>query len=182
MTDLISSRQKIQVEETKYKATVSETTQQKIGGSINHILDNSVNGIGDVVQSVLSESSFQTRRGNNWVLMAGQSIAGSDLSLEEGINTLPDAVSNGAFFRQGASLLTYQGDTFGSHSHVQQIEGAGDQVDSTSGTGGVSGDFIISDGSANNKTRVSTAAAGSSETRPKNYQMNFFIKINNDPT
>lgn len=40
MTDITSSLQKIQVEETQYKSAISEATAQKTGGTINWIIDN----------------------------------------------------------------------------------------------------------------------------------------------
>ena len=39
MTDIVPSRNIIQVEETKYKASVSEATMQRIGASINFIIN-----------------------------------------------------------------------------------------------------------------------------------------------
>lgn len=39
MTDLPDSRQLIEIEETKFRAAVAESTQQKIGGAINFILN-----------------------------------------------------------------------------------------------------------------------------------------------
>jgi hypothetical protein len=167
---------------------MSEATIQRMGGAVNHILDNSVTQLGDVVQSIRTEVNFQSYRGNNWVLMAGQSILGSDLELDGGPSVLPDATTNSAFFRQGASLGTFQADTTASHNHGQRIEdfnGGGVSaplVIGTAGGGGVFGGIDKASSESVNKTQIFTDSVGSAETRPVNYQMNFFIKINNDPT
>ena len=189
MADLPSSKSKIQIEETRYKSTVSETTFQKVGGAINHILDNSVNQVGDVVQSILSEAQFQSLRGNNWVLMSGQDITGSDLNAATGIVNLPDATGNSAFFRQGASLGTLQSDQNRAHSHTvfyantpDNDPGAGTDIKSDSQLTQTSGSYAQAPVTVPWSSSYSMSSDGGAEARPINYQMNFFIKINNDPT
>lgn len=54
--------------------------------------------VGSIQQSLLTEAQFQTEMGTEWVLMDGQSIAGSKLASIIGDN-LPDATTNGAFLR-----------------------------------------------------------------------------------
>ncbi len=182
MANVPSDLQKIQIEEVGYRSAVSEATFNKMGASINAIIDDGIEPIGTIIQSILTESQFQSIKGNKWVRMSGQSIAGSDLNSLTGISNLPDMITNSAFVRQASvegNIGVFQADTIVSHSHtttvsVRDLSGSAPSGDTTiCGASGATTNTIASN---------NTGSTGGSETRPKNYQMNFFIKINNENT
>ncbi len=198
MTDIPSSPQKIQIEETQNGSAVSESTTTKIGGSVNFLLDNSVTSIGDIQQSILTQAQFQALNGNNWVIMSGQNIAGSDLSILTGINILPNATGNKAFFRQtdsDSNIGDFETDQNKAHRHfvfndITVDLGSSAAIAPTNSaakklTGFGEQNYEISSESIVSNLEPDaglTSNVGSSEARPTNYQMNFFIKINNLPT
>lgn len=158
----------------------------KISAHLNGIdstLGSTGSTVGDIVQSLLTESQYQSINGAGWVLMNGRNIAGSDLATLTGNTTLPDA--RGQFLRSknngradgnenpdGEIVLGIQTtDKFGSHSH-------------TVGRGTELLVFSYSGGQYEYSTRGGgstkwTGAQGSNETCPKNITVNYFIKINN---
>lgn len=171
MALLPSSDLRITVEETSYKASVSQNTLQKMGGAINNLLDNAAAKLGDTQTSILTVAQFQAERDATWVLMSGQSIVGSDLNALTGITTLPDMVGNKAFMRQAATdgnITDFESDTIASHNHTVGLNSGTNNV---SAGGGIS---VKASGVGD-----TTGFTGGGETRPVNYQMNFFIKINN---
>ena len=130
--------------------------------------------IGDCKMSLLDTTAFNQLHTGSWVRMEGQSIAGSQLETIGGFSTMPDAVSNGAFFRQvggnSGALRAYQADDNKSHTHTQII-------DASTGT---------STAYLGESTRASTSpdytltninASGGVEARPKNFAMNFYCRI-----
>jgi hypothetical protein len=177
MADLPNVREKITVEETSYRSGVSEATWQKIGSSMNWILDNSSFQLGDIIPSALTEAQFQAERGTGWVRMTGQNIAGSDLEALTGIQDLPDMVGNGAHLEQlesGNSMFDYFASQNKEHNHGN---GAWNRVLRETGVNTV-GDI---DASVNEpevtSSRVMTNNGGT-VARPNSYQINFFILIN----
>lgn len=171
MAALPQVKNDIYAEETSYRASVSENTMQKIGASINWINHNAGEHIGDIISSCLTLVQFQAVRNNSWVLMDGSSIAGSDLAVLTSITTLPNMVSNEAFLGQknAQSMFAYEASQNKAHTHsVEYIDaGSGGVAQYQSGSYG----FFSTTGSE-----------GGTVARPNTYRVNFFIKINNNPT
>jgi len=135
--------------------------------------------LGDCKFSLLSTTDFTSIHGAGWVRMEGQSIVGTDLATTYSITSLPDAVSNGAFFRQlggnSSTLRAFQDDLLESHSHsLSQTATDGLR------TSGGSTVFAWGNPSASSTTLNSTTStSGGSETRPKNIALNFYCKVSN---
>lgn len=203
MTDIASVRRKVQIEETDFRSAVSESLLQKMGAVVNFLIDNSTFQVGDVVQSVLDEATFQSLRDTNWVLCDGRSVVGTDyqsITLNSNIPDLrgkfPRMKDNGAGIDPAGDLPigTYQVDQIGQHRHPL---GASAQLLSErspfSGSNGyiVGADSSNVSGNYNNSTADFGAAidqnlfngytefAGFAENRPKAVIFNYFIKINN---
>lgn len=189
MTDLTSAKKKIQLEETQYRAAVSEATAQKMGGTMNWIIDNSTFAVGDVVQSMLTEAQFQGERNATWVLMDGRSVVGSDYEALTGFTNVPDLVTNKRFLRQASSdgnLGVIESDLFASHTHTattsydytESINHGEDYGYDYQQTPASSGGTLVPQTNSDS-FQTSIDSSGGSETRPHNIQVNFFIKINN---
>lgn len=80
MADLPSVAKKIQVEEADERMPTSESLIQKIGGSLNWLLEN-VSGlaIGSMEFSFLSLAQFQAINGTGFVLCDGSALPGGSL-------------------------------------------------------------------------------------------------------
>lgn len=177
MAELPSVREKITVEETSYRSGVSEATWQKIGSTMNWILDNSSFVLGDILWSCKTEAQFQSDRGTGWVLMTGQNIAGSDLEVLTGIQNLPDMVGNGAHLEQlesGNSMFDYFPSQNKEHNHGN---GAWNRVLRETG--------VLTVGTVDtspNEPEVTSSRVmlnnGGTVARPNSYQVNAFILIN----
>jgi hypothetical protein len=178
MADIPSSRQKITVEQTSYRAAVSESLMQDIGGSINWIIDNSAFQLGDIIASGLTEAQFQAQKGTGWVLMQGQNIAGSDFEALTGIQDLPDMVGNAGHLEQletGNSMFDFFPNENKLHNHNQGSFNRLLQVTGSFTTGGV-------DTTPGEPDIVNTGVIqnnGGAKARPNSYQINYFILINN---
>lgn len=179
MTLIPAERKEIHVEETSYKASISELTAQKIGASVNWVLANTSTQIGDIVPSALTQAQFQTLRGNNWVLMSGQSISGSDLAILTGITSLPNMVGNEAFLGQknAQSMFAYEASQNKSHNH------------NVTGNSAISHQFLDYMNTGYTRDILYPGAAvftstseGGAVARPNTVRVNFFIKINDNPT
>jgi len=190
MTDIPSALKTIDEKETRSRASVSEATLTKIGGSINALVKTGPEAIGTIETSILTVVQFQSIRGTSWVRMEGQSIAGSDLASLTGMTTLPDMVSSGRFLRQSASneadLATTQEDENKSHRHLESTTTrnfiSGSHYDRLGGN--VAGEFRNMPDSTDGTSTTTiysgnTVYDGGAETRPKNIRVNYFIKINN---
>lgn len=196
MTDITSNLEKIQVEETDFNSPVSENLLTKIGGSINAIVDDGIEPLGTVIQSILTTTQFQTIKGTKWVLMNGQSISGSDLETLTGISTLPNLVGNKAFSRQSdtdGNITTFEQDAI----NFQDFTFLTDIVNGP-GPGSDTYDFITKGSVSRTATGLpgytgpnessstayqffkSNTGRPENETRPTNFYFNFFIKINNN--
>jgi hypothetical protein len=146
--------------------------------------------LGTVIQSLLTEAEFQAIHGNNWVLMDGRPVIGTDYQLLDPGNpsrvVIPDA--RGQFLRgldpsgsvdpDGASrsLGGSQADAFQGHQHENGAIGGSSPGGIASGGGRSLFDTGIAKELANGIPRTSD------ETRPKNITVNYFIKINNEAT
>lgn len=164
--------------------------------------------VGEIKQSILTEQQFTTAVGAieapKWRLCDGRSCAGTSFATIAGLNTVPDL--RGAFLRgagqnanaswTGPALRAYQEDSTkrpttaftggtgnaGNHSHSYTYqwpsqkaphggsarvawEGSLDHTETTTTNGDHTHTVTINGG-------------GDAETRPKNYGVNFFIKVN----
>ena len=191
MTDLTAIKKNIQAEETQFKSSVSESTMQKIGSSINWVNQNSVHVLGEIKQSMLTVAQFQAEIGTTWVLCDGQSSVGSDYEAVTGKSTVPDLVTNQRFLRQtdlDINIGTTQASDNISHNHGQRTgyaDESGNLAPASARTLSGTPSTISNPGIAGTATptvfigqRVTTDASGGTESRPVNVWVNFFIKIN----
>jgi hypothetical protein len=158
--------------------------------------------LGDIRQSLLTESQFQAINGTGWVLMDGRSITGSGLATLTGLTTLPDArgvvlrgKNNGRSTATGnpdgdVAVGTFQADQNGAHSHSVVAN------PHTGGSGGVDQIAAFNQGYPYNglgptsfvvngvETRVIpygrllAQSSGGNETRMRNVTVNVFVRIN----
>lgn len=154
-------------------------------------------GVGDIKQSLLTESQFQSQFGNCWVKMTGQSVAGSDYETITGNSTLPN--SAGRFLRDiggdAPSLGQVQDDALQNitgrfYPRVREGSFTGDHTELTEGAFGRTVGQLRNYAQANS-TSISTLLEGvnfdasrvvrtADETRPKNVGINLFVKINHN--
>ena len=158
--------------------------------------------IGDIRESVLTESQFQALNGPGWVLMDGRDISGSALDTLTSMSTLPDArgvvlrgKNNGRDNSTGnpdgdLAIGTAQTDQFGSHVHSVTANphtggsGGTDKIAAfnqgypTNALGPVS--FVVNSVQTRQIPygRLLAAATGGNETRVRSVTVNVFIRIN----
>lgn len=161
--------------------------------------ENKINSgqIGDVVNSILDEASFQDLRGSGWVLMDGRDITGTPLAAIIG-NTLPDA--RGQFLRAKnngradgqedpdgeRALGTQQTDRAQGHHHTYLTStgaaGSGQQfiagVSGSTRAGQTGGTPPGQDVTAPADDGVNGAPRTGLETNPKNLAVNTYVRIN----
>lgn len=91
MSDIPKLAKKIHVEETEFRSPMGESMLQKMGGSINYILDEfPFDMVGDVTYSMRTEAQVQAARGTGWVLCDGRSVVGSKYQSLTGQANIPD--------------------------------------------------------------------------------------------
>lgn len=167
--------------------------------------------LGEIRHSLLSVTDFQKIYGDQWELMAGQNIEGSDLFKEKLWMDahLPD--SRGQFLRcsnagRGAdsgnpdgdlAVGSQQMDEFKEHTHQgkthsgdpkfyrtvhqQGGESAGNHQLGSLAGGGFSDRHDDEWSNSNHTHKLDIVASGGSETRPRCTTVNAFIKINRTP-
>ena len=159
--------------------------------------------VGSIQQSMLTEPQWAAALGteaSKWVLADGRNVAGSKYATVTGKSTIPDL--RGAYMRMagtngtkanwdGGALDTFQDDntampknrfttaTDGTHDHgignVDLVKTSGNTHNLEPGTGGApEGRTTFRAGGAHSHT----INGGDTETRPKTYSVNYFIKIN----
>ena len=150
---------------------------QDIGGSL-----------GDIKYSILDPERFSEVNGKGWVIMSGQDIQGSDLSLLSGKTVLPDA--RGMFFRS-MNLSRTDGDVEATRrvgsfqdnsiqSHRHKIDPCGH----ANGSNALLAQNWIGapESNCNERSRNATSnfeiIKDDTETRPKNIALYTYIKIN----
>lgn len=145
--------------------------------------------LGDIKYSILEPYKFNDQHEGEWVIMQGQSIKGSDLSLLSGMNTLPDA--RGMFLRSMnlgrvdgdvdsvRQVGSFQGDSL--HSHHHSISPCGH----ANGSNALLAQKWVASTESNCNERSRNVSENfqvikdKSETRPKNIALFIYIKINN---
>lgn len=199
MAEIAAAGEKIFEEEVSYKSAVSEATFNKIGGSINYILENASDFVGNLVPTMLTEAQFATVKGydytetdltiKKWVIVDGQTITGSDYAVLTGITSLPNAKGNQAFPRQSnsdANIGQYETSQNLAHTHGENLgisTGASSVPVYTDTNLAVGTEVYVSTGAAltgtlSSSTRVITDSAGSATAQPNCWKVNYFLKIN----
>lgn len=147
-------------------------------------------GVGDIKTSLLTEVQFQAQFGTCWVSMIGQDVSGSDYTSITGNNSLPDV--RGRFARtiggSAPALGQTQEDAFQGHHHATQVLDGRRLIYADTGLqGGNSGGHQVEFGDTSNLKATSPESDGingtpriANETRPQNYGVNSFIKINHE--
>lgn len=181
MTDITAKRTLIQQEDVRSNASLSSAVGKKIGESVNWIIQNSADQVGDIKASMLTESQFQAQRNTTWVLMDGRDVTGSDYDTLTGNAIIPDA--RGRFLRMqnngtsinpdGTGLGGAQSDQVASHSHSVTV-----QARDTSNNGSQRIHTGIDTGGNLLNFGFTSSSFGGNETRPKSLTVNYFIKIN----
>lgn len=202
MADIPNNPTKIQIEAASYRAAVSESLMQTIGGSVNYLLSN-IMPVGSVIPSMLDEATFQLKTSSDWVLCDGRSVVGSEYEALTGSSNIPDArgvfirgKNNGRSTGTGNSagdlaLGTYEADDNKAHNHggtsgpdspahIHTYEmynnfGSGGGAKGSDGTGGSQGQGTTNAPTYNHYHSI---ASEGSEGRPRNVTMNYFVRIN----
>ena len=149
-------------------------------------------GIGTVRMSTLILAQFEAEHPGQWMLMNGQSCAGTTYATLTGNIIVPDMITDGTFPRQakaGRGLGSFEADDNKEHKHLMFKNGDAVAVNSNvtrlsatetpysnDSTGVNYGSYNI-DGVVAEADIGLSGKSGSTETRPKNIAMNFFIKV-----
>lgn len=151
-----------------------------MGIIIQHIKDTFP--VATVIHSLLNEKDFQSQMGTEWVLFDGRKISKDD-DISKYFTKLPDA--RGKFLRMADTdsgndpdapriLGSYQGDGFKSHNHSVDIWS--NTIYAQPSNSFASG-ILRADNNNQGSKNFITDSIGSTETRPKNIAVNYFIKI-----
>lgn len=91
MANIPSIAKKIQNEEAQERSASSESLMQKIGGSINWLIDNAQGmAVGSVDGSFLNETQYQAINGIGYVLADGRPVPGTLYASITGQSNIPD--------------------------------------------------------------------------------------------
>lgn len=172
----------IQQESVQFNNPNSEASLSAIGATVNGLLS-IILPVGTIVDSMLTESQFQTEIGNLsapflWVLADGRNVAGSTYATVTGNTTIPDL--RGIFTRgknNGRSdgnqnpdgdlaLGTYTADKLASHTHTDAGHGHGVNDPGHAhvinagpfGTGGGAGNLLYADDATTTRNDTSNVA------------------------
>ena len=158
--------------------------------------------VGDIKQSTLTEPQFKNLLGaieeKNWALADGRDVSTSAWAALTSRTVLPDL--RGAFLRMagnntnpgwaGGTLNSYQEDTTkrpntpfttndpGDHVHTMHQYGSGVDGSRVGGDRSDNAIYPTHPTDAAGSHTHSITGGGDTETRPKNYSVNFYIKIN----
>jgi hypothetical protein len=161
---------------------------------------------GSITQSLLTEAQFNAalaaHQTGQWVLADGRNVAGTRYAQITGRNTVPDL--RGAYLRmagtnstnstwQGGTLNTFHEDTTrmprntaftgststnGNHTHDGVLRPDHNCWNSGGCSGANLGTNNPSGAAGNHSHTVTISAGGDTETAPKTYVVNTFVKIN----
>lgn len=183
MSDVPTTTVPIQLPATVYRAPVSESLLQQMGGAINYLLDFAI-PVGSVMHSMLTTAQFTSQVGvGDWLLADGSSCAGTRYASLTGATTVPDlrgiilrGKNNGRSTSSGnsdgdLSLGTYQADQLQDHFHsVKWAYNAGVDYGGDNNTG-------MDQNTTYNSGAANSANVGN-ETRPRSVTVNIFIRVN----
>lgn len=173
--------QKIMDEDIDQDSSISEDLLLKLCGVVNWIVDNAGDYVGKIEACALTEAQFAVKKNysaladewqKKWVLINGQSIAGSKFSADTGINVLPASVANGAHLEQlkpGGSMLGYLANQNKAHTHNIEHQ-------TNNAYGPANGGGFLADGDWHYDS--ATSSNGGDVARPNSITVNFFLKIN----
>ena len=171
-------------EEVSYRSAVSEATATKQAGTVNYLLQNGTDVIGEYKHTFLTEAQFASLKGYNhtdplttrkWALCDGSSIVGSDFNTLTGETNLPDLLSNEAYLGQASSdsaLGDYETSQNKNHTHTVDTG----ILISQDVSGGTTGTLFLG-GSGSNV--VGSSGNGGIDARPNTVRSHIFLKINN---
>jgi hypothetical protein len=193
MSDLPNVATLITNEETDYRAPTSESMLQKMGSSINYILDKmDLEPVGTVEVSFFTEAQFQAIRGAGWILCDGRSVAGTRYADITGNSVVPDL--RGMFLRAKSHarsdgfqdpagdqpLGTYEVDDNRSHNHTFQVSPGGGfipcSIDIGAGLQAANGTDKYNVHDFGPAWTLTIHSAGS-ESVPRNITVNYFIRV-----
>ena len=198
MTELISERSIMEIEETDFRSAISEPLIKKIGSNINALIDAKDENylIGAMFWAYLTESQVQSALDSTWVEMRGQSIVGTDLETLTGLTTVPDC--RGQFIRpldagggqdpdSPRTVSSSQATGVRSHAHsmvnddeASSLPGIPNPSAPYLGPRWATGQTIMSVNSALvGNTSLPVGISDPSESRPSNIAFGFYIKVNN---
>jgi hypothetical protein len=156
-----------------------------------HYIDPLDLGIGHIIPANMTLFQFQQVHGTGWIIADGGSCAGSVYNSVTGQSVTPDLRDE---FLRGASgsvaLGTAYADTTALNGITMATDGAHVHDITGSGAGANSLEFVAAEGTfldgtdeySNNITSTGSththSLSGDAETRPQNFGVNFFIKIN----
>lgn len=193
MAQLESILKLIQEEDVASSSSASEALLKKIGGAVNYLIQNSLDYVGKFESTGLTEAQFATLKGydhtqpeplKKWVLLKGQSIAGSKYAEITGKTTLPNAVSTGAFPGQASSeaqLLTYEESQNKAHNHSISFKESQEGYAHTEATAISllkSAQKYVKGWFAWATSAYSMSTEGGAVARPNTVRINWFLKIN----
>jgi len=145
--------------------------------------------VGDIKQSILTEAQFQTIHGSQWVLCDGRSVVGSTYEAITSNSSIPDA--RGLFLRgknngRDAAEGNVSGEVDEGTEQTDSMQGHQHLANAWTNSGGAYGGVGPTYGGGANSHGLPTinyldGGSGtpriSSETRPKNITVNYFVKI-----
>lgn len=198
MTNLVSERSIMEIEETDFRSAISEPLIKKIGSNMNALIDAKDENylLGAIFWAYLTEAQAQAELDSTWVEMRGQSVAGSDLDTTYSISTLPDC--RGQFIRSldagggqdpdsPRSVSSLQTAAYRPHAHSMvgadpnpSLPGIPNPSAPYLGSRWASGETIMSkDSAVNLNTGPSVGVVDTAESRPNNIALGLYIKVNN---
>jgi hypothetical protein len=196
MANVPSVQKKIQVEETTDLNPGSESLFQKVGGSINWLIDNAQGlAVGSVDGSFLSEAQYQSFNGAGFILADGRSIVGSALAAITGATNAPDLRGRYLRMKSHASGVNPDGDTalgtvqageIGSHNHPHTLVNPTTGFPNSFDRVGTFNPTAVVDAALDQPGTVAGAATvnfsitqqGTPGGEPRNNRFNWFIRIN----
>ena len=190
MSVIPDSTLKIQVEETAFRAAISDSVMTRVGGAVNWGLNNTAEDpIGSIKMAMLTEAQMQAQAGETWVLADGRSVVGSDYATFFGVTNIPDfrglftrMKDNGAGIDETGdpALASYENDNVPYHTHPVSVN-LNNAIRNTYSFGAASGtgERTPIDTFTNPVfVQVTVNPDGAGDCRPRNMTVNFFIKIN----
>lgn len=144
--------------------------------------------VGDIKSSMLNTTEFNDENLGTWMLMNGQSCAGTEYEAITGNTAVPDMLTDGEFLRQaksGRALGTKEGDA------IRNITGTATGNYITSNPNSYSGALKNTIQQTSNRYGytggpywggridfdASLSVPTANENRPKNIACNFYIKV-----